>query len=92
MKKVNPYRVGLCLGGLFALGHFVWGILVLTGAATNFLDYVLKMHFLNNPFLVMRFELGRWLILLTSSFIAGYFIGVISGILWNHFRIITKKR
>lgn len=83
MKEIYSYKTGLTLGVIFTAGHFIWGILVMTGVATKLIDWVFWLHFLNNPFLVLNFDTKRWLMLLFLSFAAGFILGVVGSYIWK---------
>lgn len=82
---MNKNKSGLALGTLLGLWHLVWGGLVAVGAAQAFLDFVYWMHFLNNPFTVQPFEIGRVAILVVVTFVIGYVLGWMFAWLWNRF-------
>jgi hypothetical protein len=89
MKKISPHLVGLMCGAFFAIGHAVWSLMVALGFAQTFLDWILSLHFVDNPFTIQPFSLTTAVTLVVFVFIVWYIIGWISGWLWNWF--ITKK-
>lgn len=88
MKKINPGEAGLALGGLLAVWHAVWAVLVMMGFAKPLLDFILSLHFLSNPYQMMSFNLMTAVTLVVVTGIMGYVIGLVFGVLWNS---VAKK-
>ncbi len=82
---MNKNKVALVLGSFVGLLHFVWGIAIAFGFAQSWLDFVYKMHSLNNPFTVMPFDLMRTIGLIIITFFVGYVVGYVFAVLWNKF-------
>ena len=57
--KLNAASVGLGVGAFAGLVHLVWALLVAAGYAQGWLDWIFNLHFLDNPFMVDVFDLGR---------------------------------
>jgi len=88
MKKINPGEVGLALGGLLAVWHAVWALLVMLGFAKPLLDFILSLHFLSNPYQLMPFNLMTAVTLVVVTGVMGYIMGLVFGVLWNS---VAKK-
>jgi hypothetical protein len=86
--KLNKHQTGLVLGTMAALGHVVWTIMVYLGVAQPYLDWILMLHSLNNPFQVLPFDLFRSLILVGATFVMGYVFGWVFANIWGR---TTKK-
>jgi len=84
--NLSQNSVGLAVGSVYALWHLCWSILVAIGAAQTLLDWLLRMHFLNNPFRVEGFSFGTAAILIVVTFVIGYVLGWVFALLWNWFR------
>lgn len=82
-KHIDPQHVGLTLGSFVALAHLVWSIFVAMGVAQSFQDWVIGLHFLNNPFHVGTFNAGTALMLIIVTFIVGYVVGWVFATIWN---------
>ncbi|HBA45546.1 hypothetical protein A2W67_00205 [Candidatus Nomurabacteria bacterium RIFCSPLOWO2_02_40_28] len=80
---MNKKKVGLVVGSFAALMHLVWGVFIALGFAQPWMDFVYKMHFLNNPFTVMPFDLMRILGLVVIAFVMGYIVGYVFAVLWH---------
>jgi len=80
---MNQKKVALVLGSFAGLVHLVWSIAIALGFAQPWLDFVYRMHSLNNPFVVAPFSLMRSIGLIVVTFIVGYVVGFIFATLWN---------
>ncbi|MBI4994682.1 hypothetical protein HZC21_03495 [Candidatus Peregrinibacteria bacterium] len=80
---INKNRAGLILGTFLGLFHLLWSILVAVGVAQWWMDFVLKLHFLNNPFAIAQFDWIFALGLVVMTFVVGYVLGWILAWLWN---------
>ncbi len=83
MNQVRSHKVGLVLGGLLAIVHAVWAIMVLTGIAKPFIDWILSLHFLSFQYEVSPFSFGKAVLLVIVTAAIGYLFGWILGWLWN---------
>lgn len=77
------YKVGLIVGVLAAFCHLVWSVFVVTGAAQPIIDWILKMHFLNNPFLIQPFDWLTAAMLVVFTFVVGFVFGWVLAFLCN---------
>ena len=80
---MNRKKLGLALGSFAALLHLVWVLLIALGWAQPLMDFVYKMHSMNNPFTVMPFDLWRSIGLIVIAFIMGNVIGNVFALVWN---------
>jgi len=80
---MNKHKVALTLGSFVALVHLVWSLLVGFGFAQPWMNWVLGLHFLNNPFQFRPFELGTAIVLIIVTGIVGYVVGWIFSTVWN---------
>ena len=76
-------KLGLALGSFAALVHIVWVVLIALGWAQPLMDFVYKMHSMNNPFTVAPFDLGRSVGLIVIAFLMGNIIGNVFALVWN---------
>ena len=83
IMSVQPKRTGLVLGSFAALIHLVWSLLVAAGWAQPLIDFIYKVHFLNNPFEVQAFDPARALLLIVVTFAVGFVAGSVLGLIWN---------
>lgn len=80
---LNPQRLGLTIGALLGIWHFIWALLVAIGAAQTLMDWIFRLHFITPPYQIGEFSVGLavGLIIVTSVF--GYLFGFVGGWLWN---------
>lgn len=83
MNQVNSNKVGLVFGGLLAICHAVWAVMVLVGVAKPFTDWILGLHFLNFQYDIDPFSFGNAIMLVIATAVIGYIIGYVCGWLWN---------
>lgn len=83
MNQVNSNKLGLVLGGAFAILHAVWAVMVLFGLAKPFLDWIMNLHFLSFQYSVDPFNFLNALMLVVVTGVIGYIIGYVCGWLWN---------
>ncbi len=83
MNQVHAHKVGLVFGGLLAISHAVWALLVFMGLTKPFLDWIFDLHFLNFQYTVDPFSLGNALMLVIVTGIVGYLVGYVACSLWN---------
>ena len=81
--KLTEHHAGLALGTLVALAHAVWATMVFLGVAQPYLDWMLMLHSLSNPFQVLPFDLVRSLILVGATFVIGYIVGWVFANIWG---------
>ena len=81
--KLNPHKTGLALGAFAGIVHIVWGVAVAVGFAQTWLDFVLSMHFLNNPYMVSTFDVGKAVMLVAIASGLGYVFGNAFSMIWN---------
>lgn len=76
-------KTGLVWGLFLGLFHLFWAVLVAIGLAQPLMDFVFKIHLLNNPYVVAPFDLTLAIMLVVITFIIGYILGVIFAWIWN---------
>lgn len=84
---LSPHRAGLLSGTYFSLLHIVWAILVFAGVSQAWLDIVLPLHFLNNPFITTPFDIYKAGMLIITTFVGGYVLGFIFIVLARLFQL-----
>ncbi|MBI4116899.1 hypothetical protein HY449_04105 [Candidatus Pacearchaeota archaeon] len=87
MDKINANKLGLVLGILLALVHFLWILIIASGFAKQFLDYVLSLHFISDVYSIGPFGFGTAAILLIFTFVSGYVIGFAFAMIWNMLKV-----
>ena len=82
---MNKNKTGLVLGLIMGLWHLLWSLLVAVGVAQLLLNFVLQIHFLNNPFVVAPFGIKRAVTLIVVTSLIGYIVGWVFAWFWNRF-------
>lgn len=90
MKKLSEHQVGIALGAFFGLAHAVWALAVYMGFAQAWVDFVLDLHFLENPFVIAAFTLQKAVILVMVTSVVGYVAGFVFAKVWN--LVMTKSK
>jgi hypothetical protein len=85
---MNRNKVGLTLGAMAGLCHLVWALLVATGQGQPLMDWMFKMHFLNNPYTVGAFDAVNALLLVVMALVMGYIVGFVFTSVWD---MVHKK-
>lgn len=86
MQQLNKRAAGLALGGLVALAHLAWLVLVVLGWAKPLLDFILMLHHISFSFEMLPFAIWPALGLLVCTFVVGYVFGWVFAALWNRLR------
>jgi len=83
MNQVNAHKIGLVFGGMLAIWHAIWALMVFMGLAKLFLDWIFGLHFLNFQYSVNPFAFLNALMLVIVTGVFGYITGYVFGWLWN---------
>ena len=83
MIQVSANKVGLVFGGLLAIVHAIWALMVLLGLAKVLLDFIFGLHFIDLQYSVNPFSVGNALMLIIVTGVIGYLMGYVLGWLWN---------
>jgi hypothetical protein len=83
MNSVNSHKLGLVFGGMMAIVHAVWSLLVFMGIAKLFMDWIFGLHFLSFQYSINPFDFPNALILVVVTSVIGYALGYVCGWLWN---------
>ena len=83
MQKLQTHQLALVVGTFVGLVHLVWVLLVGTGLAGGYLNFILGMHFLSVPLTLLTFSWGGALELVVLTAIIGYVMGAILAYIWN---------
>ena len=90
MKKLSEHQTGIALGAFFGLMHVVWALIVYLGFAQTWLDFVLGLHFLENPYVVSAFDLQKAVILVIVTAVIVYVAGFVFAKVWK--LVMTKSK
>lgn len=84
-NELNKNSTGLAIGGLVAIMHFGWLVLVGIGVAKAFYDWILELHHISLPFTILPFDIVNAILLLVVTFVGGYIFGWVFAAIWNMF-------
>ncbi len=76
-------KTGVVWGLFFALFHLFWAVLVAIGLAQPMMDFIFKIHLMNNPYVIASFDLTLAIMLVVITFVVGYVLGVVFAWIWN---------
>ena len=82
-------RAGLILALLVGGLHLLWSLLVMSGFAQPFVDFVFWLHSIRPVYVIEPFEPIRAAALIAYAAVAGYVIGAAFAFLWN--RILSNR-
>ncbi|MFA5932805.1 MAG: hypothetical protein WCV81_00895 [Microgenomates group bacterium] len=81
--KLDKNKTALSVGVFMGVMHIGWSTLVALGLAQTLMDKIYGLHFLNNPFNVMSFDLTTAAILVVVTFVVGLVMGWLFAYIWN---------
>ncbi len=80
---INRSKFALTFGYFAAVMHVIWSVLVGLGVAQTIMDFVYRMHFMENPYTVAEFSWGTAVGLVVMAFIVAYAISSLFATIWN---------
>ena len=80
---VNNHKAGIVFGAFAGLVHLAWSLLVWSGYAATWLDYVMGLHFLDISYDINDFSFGTAVMLVIVTTVLGYIVGYLFATLWN---------
>lgn len=81
--KLRASGTAMVFGSFIALLHLIWMIMVYLGVAKWYLDWVLGLHLLTNPYKVLPFSFTAAITLIIFTFVVGYVAGWVFAFIWN---------
>jgi hypothetical protein len=88
MVKLDKNKVGITLAVFGGAAHALWAIAVAVGLGQWFFDFILPMHFLQNVYSVMAFNITTALMLVVMATVCCFIMGWLFAALWN---FVDKK-
>jgi len=90
--KGNRNKLGLIFGGFMGLWHLLWSVLVAFGVGQSFLDWALRLHFMDNPLRIGPFNLLTAVELISLTTLSGYGAGWLVGLVWELMHKTQEKQ
>lgn len=81
--QINKNKTGLTFGFLIGSFHLVWSILVFLGVAQALMNFILDLHMISMPMVILPFNLFKALGLVVVTFAVGYLFGWFMAFFWN---------
>lgn len=86
MNHLSPHKTGLVLGTLIGGVSLLWALLVSLGWAGILVNFILKIHMISIPFVMLPFNLSMALGLVAVKFVIAYCVGASFAYLANKIR------
>jgi hypothetical protein len=83
MRRLNPAKAALAVGIVIGLYHLAWVGLVASGLAKAFLDFVLRLHFIQLDYQLASFDVATGAMLVALTFAIGALFGLVFAFVWN---------
>lgn len=83
MRHFHPIKAGVSVGAVLGLWHFVWVSLVALTWAKPFMDFVLRLHFIQLQYELAPFAIGPAAALVALTFGLGWLFGFVFALIWN---------
>ena len=83
MRRINPVKSALSVGGVIGLYHAVWSGIVAANLAKPVLDFILQLHFLQFSYELVAFDLRTAASLVALTFAVGALFGFVFALIWN---------
>lgn len=83
MRQIRPVKAALAVGIVIGLYHLTWVGLVAAGLAKPFMDFVLKLHFIQLDYVMAPFDPATGAMLVALTFAIGALFGFVFAVVWN---------
>jgi len=80
---LDKVKTGCALGGFLALFHAVWAALVAANYAKPMMDFVFKLHMMQNPLVMNQFDFLLAVSLVGFTAVVGYVVGYVFAFFYN---------
>jgi len=87
MKKCKCNKPALVVGLFVAIMHALWAFLVAIGVGQTYLDWIFPLHFINNAYTVLTFNLFSALLLIVVAFVSSYVATLLFVWLWKKIKV-----
>ena len=83
MRRIIPAKAALAVGIVIGIYHLAWVGLVAGGLAKPFMDFVLKLHFIQFDYGMAPFDAATGAMLVALTFTIGALFGLVFAVVWN---------
>ena len=83
MRRISPAKTALAVGIVIGLYHLAWVFLVAGALAKPFMDFVLRLHFIQLNYEMAPFSVETGAMLVALTFAIGALFGLVFSIVWN---------
>jgi hypothetical protein len=83
MKRISPAKAAISVGSVLGLYHLSWTALVAFGIAKPFMDFVLRLHFIQMSYDIAPFSASTAASLVALTFAIGAAFGLVFALVWN---------
>ena len=85
--KSKGHKISVAVGLFFASLHLIWALMVALGLGQAHLNWIFPMHFIDNLYTVMEFNLTTALFLVVVVFVSGYLVTWFFLLFWKLMKI-----
>lgn len=82
-KQLDEKKTALTAGCFFAFMHAVWSLMIYTGVAQGFMDWVFGLHMIVPIMKMTAFNIITALTLIVVTFVIGALFGFVFAKIWN---------
>jgi hypothetical protein len=90
MPFLSITKTGVAVGAAVGGWHALWAALVMLGMGQRFLDYILKLHFIDLPLRVAPFDWTTAGALVGVTAMLGFVAGALFALAWNGLHARSK--
>jgi len=89
---LDKIKTGCALGGFLALFHACWAALIAANYAKPVMDFVFKLHMMQNPLVMNQFDFLLAVSLVGFTAVVGFVVGYVFAFFYNWAHMSPKKR
>jgi hypothetical protein len=86
-RKCKCNKPALVVGLFVAILHALWALIVAVGMGQAKLDWIFLLHFIDNSYTVIPFNLLNAVLLIGLSFVGSYLATLLFVVLWKHVKV-----
>lgn len=86
-KSTKGHKIAMAVGLFFAALHALWAGLVALGVGQAVIDWIFPLHFIDEMYTVLTFNLVNALLLIVMAFVGGYLAAALFLVIWKAMKI-----